>query len=510
MNTFKRKALTTAVLAGLGAAGTAEAVYHDVNGVGQALVYPYYTVNSTASSNFNTLISVVNTTNRAKVVKVRFREGKTSVEVLDFNLYLSANDMWTGAVIPADATATSPGRIITGDASCTNPQIPATGVDFRNFLYLTGGDALGTTTGLERTREGYFEIIEMATLTGVAATNVTHVAGVPANCAAVRGTTVTLLSIEAPTGGLAGGATLMNVGLGADMTYAADALAEFRTAAFYTDIANDAPNLSSADPVSVVVNTGTLNAAGTPAGATIYRSDWAAISGATAGARAVAAVFMHTAVMNEYVLDSGTRSLTDWVVTQPVKRFFVDSTTARQPYTNVLTTTGACETVGFTYFNREEGSASPSGVDFSPAPPAGNPSALCWESSVISFRNGAAHMPTTTTASAILGSANVTNVTLGSTFQNGWGILTFTGAGANTPLGLTSSATSDRASLAGATIPAGTAAAQTFTGLPVTGFMVRTFSNANIGGESSRLNWERPAATVRLEGGRGRDRKSVV
>ncbi len=106
MNTFKRKALSAAVLAGLGVAGSAEAVYQDVNGVGQVLVYPYYTVQSAAAGNFNTYLSVVNTTNKAKVVKVRFREGRTSVEVLDFNLYLSANDVWTAAVIPADATAT--------------------------------------------------------------------------------------------------------------------------------------------------------------------------------------------------------------------------------------------------------------------------------------------------------------------------------------------------------------------------------------------------------------------
>ena len=50
MNTFKRKALFTAVLAGLGAAGTAEAVYLNPNGTGQVLVYPYYTVQSASGT----------------------------------------------------------------------------------------------------------------------------------------------------------------------------------------------------------------------------------------------------------------------------------------------------------------------------------------------------------------------------------------------------------------------------------------------------------------------------
>lgn len=479
MNTFKRKALSAAVLAGLGVAGTAEAVYHDVNGVGQVLVYPYYTVNSAGGGAFNFYLSVVNTTTKAKVVKVRFREGKTSVEVLDFNLYLSANDVWTGAVVPADgASATSAGRLVTADNSCTNPAIPATGVDFRNFLYVSGGDSL-PGVGLERTREGYVEIIEMGTLTGAAAAAVTHAGGTPANCAAVRGQVVTLLTVEAPTGGLSGTGTLINVSSGLDAGYTPDALAEFRTAQFYTDISNDAPNLGSADAVSIVVNTGTLTAAGTPAGATVYRSDWLLTSGVAAGARAVAAVYMHSGITNEYILDSTTRSLTDWVITQPVKRFFVSSTTVSQPYTNILTASGACETIGLTFFNREEQGAAAAGVDFSPAPLAGAPNSLCWESTVVSFRNGAAHLPAAT-ASAVLGSANVTNVTVTSTFQNGWAALTFAGTNANSPLGLASIASSDRSSLAGAAIPAGTAGAHTFSGLPVTGFMVRTFQNGNL------------------------------
>jgi len=43
------------------------------NGVGQALVFPYYTVNGGQQ----TLLSVVNTSLIGKVVKVRFREAKT-------------------------------------------------------------------------------------------------------------------------------------------------------------------------------------------------------------------------------------------------------------------------------------------------------------------------------------------------------------------------------------------------------------------------------------------------
>ena len=83
---MNRKNLTAAVLAGLagvaGIAGTAQAVNLNPDGLGQVLIYPYYTAND----GNQTILSVVNTTDQAKAVKVRFLEGFNSREVLDFNL----------------------------------------------------------------------------------------------------------------------------------------------------------------------------------------------------------------------------------------------------------------------------------------------------------------------------------------------------------------------------------------------------------------------------------------
>jgi hypothetical protein len=91
---MNRKNLTAAVLAGLagaaGIAGTAQAVNLNPDGLGQVLLYPYYTTNAGNA----TLLSVVNTTDSAKAVKVRFKEGYNSREVLDFNMYMSAYDVW--------------------------------------------------------------------------------------------------------------------------------------------------------------------------------------------------------------------------------------------------------------------------------------------------------------------------------------------------------------------------------------------------------------------------------
>jgi hypothetical protein len=281
-----------------------------------------------------------------------------------------------------------------------------------------------------------------------------------------------------------GTGTLINVNSGRDAGYKADALDGWRNAPFYTDSGFTQPNLGDAIPTtSLVIRTGDID--GTTGASTLitaYRSDFATTSGVLAGTRAVASVFMHNAVMNEYVLDNTTGSLTDWVITQPLKNQFVTDVTAAQPYTNVMTASGACELVTFTFFNREERGATASGSDFSPLPPAGPANSLCWESTVLSIRNpGGAHMPTDATVSTVLGSKNLTNVNITSGFQNGWGQLNFTGANSLTN-GMGAVATSQRISL-GTNAPAAgapTAGVATFFGLPVTGFMVRTFANGSL------------------------------
>ena len=115
---MKRNSLTTAVVAGIagvaGFAGLANAVDLNPDGLGQVLIYPYYTVNK----NQDTLLSVVNTDAvHGKAVKVRFLEGHNSREVLDFNLFLSEFDVWTASIFAlSDAGVTgSEGAAITID-----------------------------------------------------------------------------------------------------------------------------------------------------------------------------------------------------------------------------------------------------------------------------------------------------------------------------------------------------------------------------------------------------------
>jgi hypothetical protein len=129
---MKRTSMTTAIVAGIagvaGISNMANAVFLNPDGIGSVLVYPYYTVNG----GNGTFVSVVNTTNEGKAVKVRFLEAYNSREVLDFNLYLSPFDVWVAAVAPNAAGGAS---VFTNDNSCTVPAIPTGGAAFRTAAF---------------------------------------------------------------------------------------------------------------------------------------------------------------------------------------------------------------------------------------------------------------------------------------------------------------------------------------------------------------------------------------
>ena len=456
MNIFKKKSLCAALagIGALGAAGAAQAVNLNPDGLGQVLIYPYYTTRADSAGNvYNSLLSVVNSTASVKAVKVRFLEGKNSQEVLDFNLFLSPKDVWTAGIVPMGAGA----GVITADNSCTLPPIPAGGKAFVNFLYTS--DGAGST--LDRTQEGYVEIIEMATFSDASDTafNVTHINSVPPGC---DDQTDALAASEAlpPGGGLFGGITLINVDSGADYTADAVALDNFSDVVLYTNAGSTQPDLTQANPpISVLFANGF-----------VYSSLWAAST-----ADPVSAVLMHDHIMNEFVLDAGTNSGTDWVVTMPTKFAYVRNgtgTPSRLFQRNFNKTDGACDDVDLNIFDREENTTS-TPIDFSPPPPTLS-NALCWEANVITFNN-----------SNVLGSLNVANVP--TDFENGWldvGFFpdTITGDIHTLPNDATQVTDIFGANVFG---PA------TYVGLPVVGFAVQSFTNGaiNVNGVNTLSNY---------------------
>ncbi|MGB5097537.1 MAG: hypothetical protein WBN82_06495, partial [Porticoccaceae bacterium] len=319
--------------------------------LGQVLLYPYYTV----QNNFVTAIHVVNTTDQAKAVKVRFLEGKNSKEVLDFNLYLSPHDVWTGSVVP-DAAAGA--KLTSTDTSCIAPgQIAAGGEAFRNFEFATDPGSADPN----RRAEGYVELIEMGVLTDPAQiTAVTHVAGTPPNCAAIAAADFAgTVSVSAPTGGLFGSGHLVSVDGGVRASYDPTALDAFSIRPAWHTSGSTAPSLTDVFPPTADIidgnNTVFYDATSNPIDA-------------------VSAVLTQDVIANEYTIDAGRLSQTDWVVTFPTKRFYVNvptpATDPTQPFQNPWdpTTLQACHNVAFQYYNREEAGITPGTGDFSPAP----------------------------------------------------------------------------------------------------------------------------------------------
>jgi hypothetical protein len=475
---------------------------------------------------------VVNTTNRVKAVKVRFVEGRNSKEVLDFNLYLSPFDVWTGAVFATGATGAA--NLVTSDTSCTVPAITGP-VPFRNFQYTgsnrdwrTSDDSAptGTTSAslaallgsIERTREGHLEMIEMGLLqTGTLSTQLaeeaTHTAGgVPLNCQALVNAWVppsggwiadNTANIDVPAGGLYGAGAIVDVARGTMFAYNADAIEGFYTNAaapgrLHRNPGSVDPDLGDSDNgaglinVNIFTGNGALTTQTVPAGAKTpsttlpYSYD------------AVSLLYMHDAIYNEYATQAAIGASSEWVITYPTKRFYSDVTLAadvRAPFTNPFRDNGsACEQLIIQYWDREEqvAGSAPGSVDFSPPPPAGSPNipALCYEAQVVSFNQSAvgAGQP-----SAIFGSTYASNVNTnrvsGPAFTNGWARFTFDAPAAGFQNVLNNARN--------------TAGGLAFVGLPVTGFWAANYTNNSVTpgvladySSSFRHRASRPAPTV--------------
>lgn len=444
MKAFKTKSLYAAVVAGLGAAGSmqASAVNISADHSGQVLLYPYYTVRA----GFVTSLSVVNTDqDHTKVVKVRFLEGKNSAEVLDFNLFLSPRDVWTASVVDNGTGA----AVYSTDRSCTAPLLgntPASAQAFVNSYYT--GNVAGTTAdnagvGLDRTREGYVEIIEMgvvangadaasspATVQGnTVAAAVKHAAtGIPANCNTVRvnGLFPNTNELLPPAGGLIGNGIMINTATGVEMAYVPTALSNFFVpdgvtftldADLYSDPGSLNPQLTNVFPArsDIFVETaGTVSAFQVPS--------WTAAAPAGPGGQAidaVSAILARAQIQNEYDVSTGFK--TDFVITAPTKRFYVFPGGAAanpltvgpfsQGFTGTAPNARSCDSVFPAAYDREEAPyATVAGISFSPVPIGSNPSlaTLCWESTVVTIVPSGADA----VAASVFSSANGGTLTL--------------------------------------------------------------------------------------------------
>jgi len=509
---MKKNTMATAIVAGLaGVAGIANistAVNLNADGVGQVLLYPYYTVNGGNT----TVLSVVNTTDAGKAVKVRFKDARNSREVLDFNLYLSEYDVWTGAVF--SLSDTGPGNIVTTDTSCTVPgiesgifQLPTLAdgrryFPFRTTLFTDFSAAALNTSAQTRTRDGYVEMIEMGSIAYDSPNGfgffLTHINNRPADCTFLEAAWLAAgtpggsgiwfnsngaLDMSPPTGGLFGGAAIVNVASGTYINYNAEAIDGFSARQIHRQPGSIDPNLAFANSTTPGVVTSYVFDRGR-----LITSNWstAPIAGSTVpgGVDAVSAVLMREAIFNEYEVDPDLGAATEWVVTFPTRAEYVrTATTARAPFSVGF---NFCERVSGRIYNREEDTFRI--FDFSPA--VGVPS-LCWEANPLWFTR----VPVAANAtSPIFGAPGAGGGAVGlwagvptylqifgiiqKTFKNGWFWMGFYDPQAIDAAGLPAPLL--RAPLTETFPPAGTVP-DSFFGLPAIGFWALRVINVNQG-----------------------------
>lgn len=424
----------------------AHAVYLNPQGTGQALIYPYYTTQTVAGSAMNTYLSIVNQAHTHKALRIRVREGRNGREVASINVLLPFADTWTAALVPTAQGA----RLITRDKSCTDPAM-GIGDSGESFIDLSNSafsgslsDAMGDD--VERLREGYVEVLEMASIETSETTRL--------DCDAFRrGQFV----FTGPDSTVSGTLTLINVANGMEFSTNATALASLSRGPLFRTAGDPYPDFDAQEvsPVAGFIIEGKMYRATTPT-----------------GLAAVEAVLTKQTIANEIVLDAATRSGTDWVVTMPTRRFH-SSPSPGDPFLGAFVPGTRDVEASLMTFSREVTPVADirNGCDGTCLP--GQSSAdlrMPWASTVWTFKSGTSASASKGTTD-VLGARNGWLVTLPTAAENGWGSLMFGHAGLRVPF--VNFNASDVNLADGAT----ESGSFRLVGLPAVGFMARTFHN---------------------------------
>ncbi|MBL4661672.1 MAG: hypothetical protein JKY19_15035, partial [Alcanivoracaceae bacterium] len=390
---FKHKSQT--VITGSPNQGQLSGMNIAKDNTGQVLLYPYYTVRN----GLNTLITVVNTSDQVKALKVRFLEGRNGRDVLDFNLYLSAFDVWTAGLVPTSSTSIvgtgftgqESVKIVTSDTSCTVPVI--NGHEFLPFAF-SGTYDDGLIQDMVRVTEGSFEIIEMAEVRGEDASAATHgVTGVPESCETLNSNWLPpsgkwfsdpTINMGDPDEfvGLYGSVSIIDVAGGVDMSYDATAIIGFSTAIIHTQPGDLLPNLATGNISTTLIEVND----------SVLQTTW------DSPLNAVTALFMQAQTVNDFVVEPGIGAQTEWVNMFPTKPFYVDplisgSVMALAPFDQLLEPQfGSCEDHRFKAYNREQASNPSQGPFPIPSPIPPNYSTHpqnCWSVNVADVNAGA-------------------------------------------------------------------------------------------------------------------------
>ncbi|MCF6301161.1 MAG: hypothetical protein L3J52_08605, partial [Proteobacteria bacterium] len=434
------------------------------DGLGQAIILPYYTVNN----GLLTLVSITNTTDKAKAVKFHLREGRNGYSVLSFNLYLAPHDMWTFGLMQAVSDQEGhqgepSGRIVFTDRSCVVGLV--SGQQYSADEY----DSETVFNTMQRARDGMIEIFEMGELDASFGygNDASFDGGTePNNCEnlvnnwaedGVWNSSDAESQLLPATGGLMAATSILNVQEGLDFTYNGTAIEHFYDdgTIFHTSPDDSiSPSLADSETTSLVINKDK-----------VVKTQW------PNGYEAISALLMKTTITAEYALDKSINAKAEFLISFPTKRFYVNSPTfiKMKPFTSIYKQDeGSCEEYERMIYDREsdvlsfcelnpygQGCGSGGGIGVSrPAPPV--IPFLCWVTNNIMFSE---NLPALT---PILGANNfdLVNVEKQGEFDHGKYNIIFdqtTNTGSDPETGQT----------------------HIYKGLPVLGILFQSYSNTN-------------------------------
>lgn len=422
-------------------------------GAGHILLVPYFTTQNSNMSVFH----VVNTdTVNGKALKVRFRGAANSDDILDFTVFLSPYDVWTGSV-QADANGS---YFQTFDNSCTLPNI--SGGQKTSFVKDRLNQAWTADKQKSNTMEGYLEVLNMADVVpGSDLYNATkHKNGVPTCDSTTLNKTLGLtgglldsnalgLGLNNPTGGITGDWYILNVAQTTTFSGAATSIKAVTSTGgntsatanyvLWPQMAASAGNVDAftADPLLKQASGPVIAAAqyDLPDLSTPLLTGGTPQTQASKLTQAVA----HSGATNQYATDPLITAKTDWVLSMPTRRYSVGADYSKATNvaayrvfnanvfdvdgkTNFFTTSNTSvdaagnicvNTAASTFYDREE-SAQTSGAVISPG--TQKTVALCGEVSVLSFMDA---------GNSVLGASVARSNVASGAFVNGWGSVNF-------------------------------------------------------------------------------------
>ncbi|WP_154223939.1 hypothetical protein [Marinicella rhabdoformis] len=321
---MKRLAITLIVLL---AAFQSSAVNISSTGKGEFLLIPYYNL----TNEYNATVNVFNHDDKGKAVKVHIREGISGLSVLSYNIYLAPKDSWTFALGPVLSTHVGhenqkSGTHVSFDRSCA-PGLNKSGKEFSGVPFNVPEERIHD---MYRTREGFIEIIEMATIDPESEIHdhlIADASGEPAACQSIEDLWQTngLWAIDGeqatshllpPTGSLSANATLINVPEGIQFPVESVVFSNFfdDNVIYHTAPNSSEPTLNNGTKeASMVIDGEFLNL--------LFQN----------GEDAISALIMTGYYESQFNLESTTAAATEIGLSFPTRRFYILSNSFLRP-----------------------------------------------------------------------------------------------------------------------------------------------------------------------------------